>query len=66
MKNKATTDKKVLLALLFVVFVWGLDFVEVEYPAAHMSTALLAAVKMSLVGVALLIIGLATAVAVKE
>ena len=53
--EKAGTNKKALLALLSVVFIWGLDFVGVEYCTAHMSTMLIATVKLALAGVILLV-----------
>ena len=47
-------DKKALLALLSVIFIWALDFVGVEYCTAHMSIMLIATVKLAMAGFVLL------------
>ena len=53
--EKAKTNKPALVALLSIVFIWGLDFVGVEYCTAHMSTMLIATVKLAMAGVILLV-----------
>ena len=53
--EKTKTNKPALIALLSVVFIWGLDFVGVEYCTEHMSTMLIATVKLALAGVILLV-----------
>ena len=48
------TNKLAVFTLIAVVFVWGLDFVGVEYCTAHMSTMLIATFKLVLGGVIVL------------
>ncbi|MDO4859636.1 MAG: DMT family transporter [Bacillota bacterium] len=53
MKTKA--DKGALLALLSVICIYALSFVGVEYCTAHMSTMLIATVRLTIAGSILLI-----------
>ena len=52
--DKSGSNRLAVFTLIAVVFVWGLDFVGVEYCTAHMSTMLIATFKLVLGGVLVL------------
>lgn len=54
-KRHGESDKRALIALISVVFIWGFDFVGVEYCTEHMSLMLISTVKLALAGIILLI-----------